>query len=72
MSYSTDIAAAWRVVEKMEEMGHTFWMHNVIPNSDAIVYRVKFGLGDYVTEFTAAEAICRAALQAQRTSEEAE
>jgi hypothetical protein len=50
----------------MEEQGYNFWMNSVIPGSDPIVYRVKFSpiVRDYVTEFTAPLAICRAALKA--------
>jgi len=61
---STDIVAAWQVVEKMEEIGYSILAHNVIPNSDAVVWRVKFSQSETITEFTAPLAICLAALRA--------
>jgi hypothetical protein len=65
--YSTDIAAAWQVVGKLEN--NDFWWEasNVVPNSDPIVYEWKFvtvGRQGEACEFTAPLAICRAALLA--------
>jgi hypothetical protein len=61
--YSTKIEAAWEVVWAMEEKGIWFELSNVIPNSDSIVYEVKFG-DAYACENAAPLAICRAALLA--------
>jgi hypothetical protein len=66
-AYSTDITAAWQVVEKMEDLGYHWRFANVIPSSDPIVYTMKFMRMDTdakETEFTAPLAICRAALKA--------
>lgn len=64
--YSTDIAAAWMVVEKMEESGFGITLHEVIPDSDACVFLCNFGLNpdDESCELTAPMAICLAALKA--------
>ena len=63
--YSSDIEAAWQVIEQMESENISFSMGDVIPNSDPIVYEFKFMRGGsyyYACEFTVPLAICRAAL----------
>ena len=63
--YSSDIAAADLVIDKMEEMGFSFHMRSVIPGSDAPVYIAHFGdRRKSATEFTRPLAICLAALAA--------
>lgn len=61
--YSTDIAAAWLVVEEMERRGWWFHLH---PNDDGIysMYFHKYQEGKLPTGYgeTAPLAICRAAL----------
>lgn len=62
--YSTNMGAAWEVVEAMEGKWFWFSLSNVVPNSgDAIVYEAKFNQV-YTCEETAPLAICRAALLA--------
>lgn len=65
---STNIADAWLVVMAMENMGIWFELSNVIPNSDSIVYEVKFN-NFYACEETAPLAICHAALLASGEGE---
>jgi hypothetical protein len=65
--YSTDISAAWKLVEELEGGGVWFILSNVIPNSDPIVYEAKFYSFDetinvYACEYTVPLAICKAAL----------
>ena len=63
--YSTSIAAAWLVVEKMEESLNGINIRSVVPSSFPTYYIVHFGdERRRVTEFTLPLAICRAALKA--------
>lgn len=65
--YSTDLSAAWEVVEKLHELGYTTHLQSDYPDDGAIKHglllfhnskgRIK---GDYAE--TAPLAICRAAL----------
>ena len=58
--YSTDIAAAWEVVEKMIDQGRRFVINN---NFSRTMFIADF-CGRDVLEKTAPLAICRAALKA--------
>jgi len=74
-NYSTDIAAAWQVVEKMEHDDWWWEAANVVPNSDPIVYEFKWTHRGVIKAFYACEdtiplAICRAALLAVMESGE--
>ena len=63
--YSTDIAAADLVIDKMEGVGFSFHMWSVVPSSDPPVYISYFGdRRKRATEFTRPLSICRAALKA--------
>jgi hypothetical protein len=65
--YTTDIAAAWLVVEKVNSLGHWFMLHNENGMWEAEFYHtneiVPFHVHD-ATASTAPLAICRAALDA--------
>ena len=55
---SSDISAAWEVVEKMQSMGYCF-----DADGNARVKRIRFGIGQEIGEAeTMPLAICRAAL----------
>lgn len=65
--YSTDIAAAWEVVERMREKGFNFQIHNVNERKNWVAFFWKKGIvGDpYVSSETLTPyAICLAALKA--------
>ena len=66
--YSTDIAAAWEVVEKLLELG---WHVDIEDGWCVIVYGGRDGKADSEMEVgeTAPEAICLAALEAVKASE---
>jgi hypothetical protein len=58
--YSTDIAAAWEVVEQMQKNGYCF-----DADGNALRRRIRFGVGQEIGEAeTMPLAICRAALLA--------
>ncbi len=69
-SYSTDIAAAWTVVERMRELGWRMLLENWVSSDDAYAAffhpqdRYRYGNHIGVTDDTAPVAICRAALRA--------
>lgn len=67
--YSTDIDAAWEVVEKMRELGH-FDCGSPYRCGQRVIgaWWARFGsnLADPCTAYTAPLAICRAALKAVR------
>ena len=60
--YSTDIAAAWEVVEKLRPTGPKLSIH-----AARLGYDVEYGPGWFVSAPTAPLAICRAALKAIKT-----
>lgn len=65
LPYSTDISAAWSVVEKMRELDYSFSLTNY--DNYKLVYQVKFynylnPALSYCGVGTAPEAICKAAL----------
>lgn len=69
--FTTDIAAAWQVVERMRELGWYYGVSGSISIGEIAMFRV---LGDAAlvrsgTASTAPEAICRAALAALETGE---
>jgi len=70
--YSTDIAAAWQVVEHFKWRGVSLTIH---PYSSSKGYRVGVAIGpaeewDYATADTAPLAICLAALKAAAATKE--
>ncbi len=68
--YSTDIGAAWAVVERMRELDWRMLLENWVSSSDAYAAffhpqdRYRYGNHIGVTDDTAPLAICRAALRA--------
>lgn len=71
--YSTDIAAAWLVVEQMRASGFSFEMSDHDERTHRPVWEVLFRgpIADgWATEDTPALAICRAALAATRGQQE--
>jgi hypothetical protein len=73
--YSTDIAAAWRVVQRMRVLGYRATVQTWVNSVDVIVlfykpedtYKPERHIG--VTDDTAPLAICRAALAALEAAE---
>ena len=67
--YSTDIAAAWQVVEHLLHTRNlTFRIQGDNWFSECISYRARFGGRFFYDANSAPEAICRAALQATNTA----
>lgn len=64
--YSTDIAAAWEVVEKLCASGKGFTLEHpgFSPGTPDIHVFASFGMSPYMVAETAPLAICRAALKA--------
>lgn len=67
---SRDIADAWRVVDRMRELGFGhFFAHPVKSEQPSAGFHRETGSGAIITEPTMSEAICKAALLALREGE---
>jgi len=66
--WSTDISAAWEVVEKMREKGSHFFVRDTGNNEVLVQFSYLYGRG-YIAK-TAPEAICKSSLLAVMEVEE--
>jgi hypothetical protein len=63
-SYSSDITAAWEVVERMNSRGQAIFMLKTFDLNQVAFDQPSKANPDYITEKTVAGAICKAALVA--------